>query len=128
MSFPLTLRVQQHLSLFWPYYVAALVILILLALGLGWTSHREQHFLAISRWPEITATIQRAKIQQIDTTSKSGPEWTVNVDIDVSFSVKGLPVTARFIDSFSRPSGSEYAHFGPRRPSARHPGTLDVLQ
>ena len=109
MRFPLTLRVQQHLSLFWSYYVAASVTLLLLALAFGWSLYREQHFLVISRWPEVTATIQRAQIDRIDTSRKSGPAWTVNVDMDLSFSVNGIPVTARFVDSFSRPGGSEYA-------------------
>lgn len=109
MHFPLTLRVQQHVSLFWSYYVAAFVTLVLLALALGWSLYREQRFLAMSRWPEVTATIQRAQIDRMDTSRKSAPAWTVSVDMDLSFSVNGMPVTARFIDSFSRPAGSEYA-------------------
>ena len=109
MRFPLTLRVQQHLSLFRSYYVAAFVTLVLLALALGWSLYREQRFLAMSRWPEVTATIQRAQIDRMDTSRKSGPAWTVSVDMDLSFSVNGMPVTARFIDSFSRAAGSEYA-------------------
>jgi hypothetical protein len=109
MRFPLTLRVQQHVSLFRSYYVAAFVTLVLLALALGWSLYREQRFLAMSRWPEVTATIQRAQIDRMDTSRKSGPAWTFNVDMDFSFSVNGMPVTARLIDSFRRPAGSEYA-------------------
>jgi len=109
MRFPLTLRVHQHLSLFWSYYVAVFVICILLALGLAWKSYREQYFAAIAAWPEVTATIQRAQINQINTSSDTGTSWNVNVDMDLSFTANDIPIKARFVDSFIRTAGSEYA-------------------
>ena len=109
MRFSLTLRVQQHLSLFWAYYVAAFVICIFLGLTLAWSSFRQQHFATVASWPEVTATIQRARINQINTTSSGGPSWNVNVDMDLSFTANDIPMTARFVDSFSRTAGSEYA-------------------
>lgn len=109
MRFPLTLRVQQHLSLFWSYYAAVCVICILLALFLGWNSFREQRFTEIVAWPEATATIQCATINQFNTTTKTGSSWSVNVDMDLSFTANDVPIRARFVDSFHRAAGSDYA-------------------
>lgn len=109
MHFPVTVRVRQHLSLFWQYYVAGACVLAFMAIGLAWFSYRDEKHAEIALWPVATATIQSAQVRQINTTSSSGPSWSVNVDLMLSFTVNDHPITARYVGSFSRTEGSEYA-------------------
>ncbi len=109
MHFLWTQQIRQHLELFRPVYVAGSVICIIFGIAFALFSYRQQHFSTYASWPEVTATIQRAKINQVNMTSDTGPAWIVNVDIDLTFTANDIPIAARFVDSFNRTAGSEYA-------------------
>jgi Protein of unknown function (DUF3592) len=109
MRSPLTLRIRQHFDLFRHFYVTGLVICIVFCIAFALFSYRQQHFGTYASWPEVAATIQRSKINQVNMTSDTGPAWIVNVDMDLTFTANDIPIAARFVDSFNRTAGSEYA-------------------
>lgn len=109
MRYPLRLRFQDHFSIFFGYYSAALILLLLLGFGLAWDYNRRQSLQRIATWPEVTANIKSAQINQINTTNDSGPGWSISVAMSLTYKVKDTPVITNFKRSFYRRSSSYYA-------------------